>query len=300
MVYGPITSWQIDAETVTDYFLGLQNHCGWWLQYEVKRHMLLERKVVTKTDSILKNRDIILLTKVHRVKAMGFPVVLYRCEIWTIKKADHRRIDAFKLWCWRSILKAPWTVRRWNQSILREINPEYSLEGLMLKFQYFGYLMQRANSLEKTLMLRKIEGRRRRGRQRMRWLHGITESMDMSSSKLQEIVKDRETWCSACQLVEKSQTWLNNWTTTKDAKDLVTETKRHWWKNRRCHKQMETYTMSFICKNQYCQNNCTIQGNLQIQYNPYEIAMAFFIELEQKKDLKFICRCKRPQIAKQP
>ena len=167
-------------------FLGSKITVDGDCSHEVKRHMLLQRKVMTKTDSVLKNRDIILLTKVHRVKAMGFPVVMYRCEIW-IKKADHWRIDAFKLWCWRSILKAPWTVRRWNQSILREINPEYSLEGLMLKFQYFGYLMQRANSLERTLMLRKTEGRRRRGWQRMRWSDDVTDSMDMNLSKLQQL-----------------------------------------------------------------------------------------------------------------
>ena len=174
-------------ETVTDFnFLGSNITADGDCSHKIKRHLLLGRKAMTNLDSILKSRDISLPTKVHIVKAMIFPVVIYGCERWTIKKAESQRIDAFKLWCWRRLLRVPWTARRSNQSILKEINPEYSLEGLMLKLQYFGHLMQRADSLEKTLMLGKVEGRRRRGQQRMRWLDSITDSMDMSLSKLQE------------------------------------------------------------------------------------------------------------------
>ena len=172
---------------MTDFlFLGSKITENGDCSHEIRRQLLLGRKAMTELDSVLKSKDITLLTNIHIVKAVVFPVVMYRCESWTIKKADHQRIDAFKLWRWRRLLRVPWTARRSNQSILKEINPEYSLEGLVLKLQNFGHLMQRANSLEKTLILGKLEGRRRRGRQRLRWLDGIANSMDMNLSKLRE------------------------------------------------------------------------------------------------------------------
>ena len=178
---------QIDRETVADFSsLGSKITADGDCSHEIKRCLLLGRKVMTNLDSIFKSRDITLPTKVHLVKAMVFPVVMYGCEIWTIKKAEHQKIDAFELWCWRKLLRVPWPARRSNQSILNEISPRCSLVGLILKLklQYFGHLMQRTDSLEKTLMLEKVEGRRRRGWQRMRWLDGITDSKDISLSKL--------------------------------------------------------------------------------------------------------------------
>ena len=219
MASSRITSWQIEVrgkvETVADFiFLGSKITADNGCRHKIQRCLLHRRKAMTNLDSILKIRDVTLPTKVCLLKAIAYPVVMYGCESRTIKKAEHQRIDAFELWCWRRLLRVPWTTRKSNQSILKEISHEYSLEWLMLKLQYSGHLIRKADSLEKTMMLRKTEGWRRREQHGVRWLDGIIGSMDLSLSKLREMVQDRKAQHAAVHEIAKSRIWLSDWTKT--------------------------------------------------------------------------------------
>ena len=280
---GPITLWQIEGEkleTVTDFlFLGSKITADGDSSHEIRRFLLLGRKAIINLDSILKSKDITLLTKVHIVKAMVFPVVMYGCERWTINKAECW-IDVFELWCWKRLLRVPWTARRSNQLILRKSTLNNSLEGLMLKRQYFGHLMLGADSLKKTLMLGKIEGKRRRGQQRMRWLDGITDSVDVKLGELQEMVRDRETWRAPVHGVSKSRTQLSSWTSTTRSHSEVLSGYAFGWGYtiqcttellQACQSQWLSYTVSLFCgkkKKLYLKTPAQVSYQTQGQSSP--------------------------------